>query len=63
MREIDPLADPALIGRHAIFATPALMRMRGGERNAVLYGDLSDTAVLERFPGEHQDHTESPPAS
>lgn len=62
MHEIDLLADPEAIARHAIFATPALMRMHGGEQSAVLYGDLSDPIALERFLGEHSGHAECPPA-
>jgi|AntRauTorcE11898_2_1112593.scaffolds.fasta_scaffold00528_12 circadian clock protein KaiB len=63
VRAIDLLADPAAIGRHSIFATPALIRMHGGEQHAVLYGDLSDAAALDRFLAQHADHAECPPES
>ena len=52
-REIDVLADPGAALRFGMFATPALVRPDpAGGAPAVLYGDLSDRARLERFLAE-----------
>ncbi|MFW5969680.1 MAG: circadian clock KaiB family protein [Halofilum sp. (in: g-proteobacteria)] len=59
VREIDLFADPTASARHAIFATPALMRVHGGEQTALLYGDLSDGTALERFLTERPDQPAS----
>ncbi|MFP4061232.1 MAG: hypothetical protein ACOC26_02395 [Halochromatium sp.] len=48
-REIDLTADPAQTLVYGIFATPALLRMSETGEAEVLYGDLSERRVLERF--------------
>lgn len=40
--EIDLLVDPEQSLTYGILATPALMHIKGGTSNGVLYGDLSD---------------------
>lgn len=47
--EIDLIEHPAAAAQHGVFATPALMRELSAERNAVLYGDLSDRERLNQF--------------
>jgi circadian clock protein KaiB len=47
--EIDLIHSPSRAIEAGIFATPALLRAGADEQPAVLYGDLSDEARLQRF--------------
>ncbi|WP_462330849.1 circadian clock KaiB family protein [Thiohalocapsa halophila] len=48
-REVDLVADPAQTLAYGIFATPALLRPGPNGQADVLYGDLSEREMLERF--------------
>lgn len=48
-REINLLEEPGKAVEHGIFATPALLDTVNPDNPAVIYGDLSDEAGLQRF--------------
>ena len=49
VRHVDLLKDTEGITEYGIFATPALVHIQDGGERAVLYGDLSNEAELQRF--------------
>lgn len=49
VRHVDLLKDTGSITEYGLFATPALIHVHDGEKPAVLYGDLSNEAELQRF--------------
>lgn len=48
-REIDLLEEPEQSLTYGILATPALVHVKDGSCDGVLYGDLSDEVRLTRF--------------
>lgn len=48
-REIDLVEEPAESLRYGVFATPALLHLGEDGPEGVLYGDLSESAHLQRF--------------
>ncbi|MEX1081079.1 MAG: hypothetical protein WEC99_03575 [Halofilum sp. (in: g-proteobacteria)] len=51
-REIDLTAAPEQSLAFGLFASPALVRVRDGQTQSVLYGDLSDEVRLRHFLGD-----------
>ncbi len=51
-REIDLIASPEQSLDYGLFASPALVRVRDGQTQSVLYGDLSDEVRLRHFLGD-----------
>ena len=47
--EIDVIDDPGKALEYGIFATPALMYTEDPVRQEIIYGDLSDTHMLQNF--------------
>lgn len=47
--EVDLLEEPERTIEYGVFATPALLWLRGDGRDSVIYGDLSDPSALHSF--------------